>query len=76
MRLSVQSARRKKPETIYLFFGLVYFILLGNPHPFYESPFPVEIGETEGLDEPLHSQVLKRNPAPPEDCTVCCQDMW
>ncbi|CAH3187590.1 unnamed protein product [Porites evermanni] len=45
----------------------------GNPHPFYETPYPQEeMGEKEGFGSPS----LKRNPAPPEDCTACCQDLW
>lgn len=53
--------------------SLILILLLGNPHPFYEAPYPQEeMGEKEGFGSPI----LKRNPAPPEDCTACCQDLW
>ncbi|KAJ7379256.1 hypothetical protein OS493_017766 [Desmophyllum pertusum] len=51
----------------------------GNPYPFYESPYPVETGDSEELelDQPqFDTPIVKRNAAPPIECAACCNDLW
>ncbi|KAL9984872.1 hypothetical protein ACROYT_G007214 [Oculina patagonica] len=51
----------------------------GNPYPFYQSPDPMETGDSKGmeLDQPeFDTPFMKRNPAPPSDCAACCNDLW